>query len=101
MKLGRTRVQIENVFGLLKGRFRQLLLLEFWSVNKATQFIFACAVLHHLCIEAGDTDLDEECAKSADKDSKTATSENSKRETLQQQLGEDKRKKMERYLPWV
>ncbi|KAM7303821.1 protein ALP1-like [Ixodes scapularis] len=67
LKLSQTRVRIENAFGLLKGRFRQLLYLEFWSVNKATQFILACCVLHNLCIDAGDTDIDGEEVKNASK----------------------------------
>nr|CAI5846931.1 unnamed protein product [Callosobruchus analis] len=52
--LSATRVLIENAFGLLKGRWRQLLQLEFHEVDKITKFIIACCVLHNLCIENAD-----------------------------------------------
>ncbi|KAG0441025.1 hypothetical protein HPB47_016068 [Ixodes persulcatus] len=106
LKLSQTRVRIENAFGLLKGRFRQLLYLEFWSVNKATQFILACCVLHNLCIDAGDTDIDGEEVKNASKGRKPGpgdawAKENPKREKLLRQLGEEKRKKIAGYLRTV
>ncbi|CAN8016844.1 unnamed protein product [Ixodes persulcatus] len=56
-KLSQTRVKIENAFGVMKARFRQLLLLEFWRVKKATKFMLACCVLHNLCILNGDDDF--------------------------------------------
>nr|CAI5845138.1 unnamed protein product [Callosobruchus analis] len=46
-----TRVQIESTFGLLRGRWRQLLHLEFHEVDKITNFIMACCVLHNICID--------------------------------------------------
>lgn len=49
-----SRVVIENCFGILKKRFRQLLLLDFWTVDKITLFIISCCVLHNLCIIADD-----------------------------------------------
>ncbi|XP_051167341.1 putative nuclease HARBI1 [Leptopilina boulardi] len=49
-KLSQSRVKIENVFGLLKVRFRQLQKLDFLTVKKMSQFIMACYVLHNLCI---------------------------------------------------
>ena len=55
-KLCGIRVTIENVFGLLKKRFRQLLMLEFWTVDKITLFIISCCVLHNLCIIADDVE---------------------------------------------
>lgn len=49
-----TRVLIENTFGILKGRFRQLTCLEFHSVHKMSKFIIACCVIHNLCIDNDD-----------------------------------------------
>jgi len=51
----RARVKIENAFGLLKSRFRQLTRLDMWSVMLMSKFIISCCVLHNLCIEANDT----------------------------------------------
>ena len=51
-----TRVLIENAFGLLKQRFRQLQLLEFHKVDTINKFVIACCVLHNLCIFKNDTD---------------------------------------------
>jgi len=49
-KLSATRVKIENAFGLLKQRFRQLQRTEFLSVIKISQFIVSCCVLHNFCL---------------------------------------------------
>lgn len=55
-----TRVLIENAFGLLKSRFRQLLQIEMHSVDKITKFIISCCVLHNMCIDMHDyIDLDD------------------------------------------
>lgn len=48
------RVSIENTFGILKQRFRQLMRLDFWTVEKACKFIIGCCVLHNLCIRKND-----------------------------------------------
>ncbi|CAN7942634.1 unnamed protein product [Ixodes pacificus] len=56
-KLSSTRVLIENAFGLLKQRFRQLINLEFPTVRRMSTFIIACCVLHNLCIDAGDSEI--------------------------------------------
>lgn len=53
-KLSATRVKIENTFGLLKCRFRQLMLLDFYTVYKMSRFIIACCVLHNMCIDSND-----------------------------------------------
>lgn len=49
-----TRVRIENSFGLLKQRFRQLTRLDFFEVEKMSKFVVACCVLHNICIDADD-----------------------------------------------
>ncbi|XP_071582458.1 putative nuclease HARBI1 [Temnothorax nylanderi] len=54
-KLCGTRVLIENAFGLLKSRFRQLIELQFHDVKKMSKFIMACCVLHNLCIDLKDS----------------------------------------------
>ncbi|KAL1481745.1 hypothetical protein MTO96_034243 [Rhipicephalus appendiculatus] len=54
-----TRVIIENAFGLLKQRFRQLRYVEFETVDKITKFIMSCCVLHNLCLDDGDTNVDD------------------------------------------
>lgn len=48
-KLSKTRVKIENAFGLLKQRFRQLIQLDFITVKRSANFIISCCVLHNLC----------------------------------------------------
>lgn len=54
-----TRVVIENAFGLLKQRFRQLRYVEFTTVDKITQLIVGFCVLHNICIDAGDVCVDD------------------------------------------
>lgn len=49
-KLSACRVKIENAFGLLKGRFRQLMRLDFTTVQRCCKFIIACCTLHNLCL---------------------------------------------------
>ncbi|XP_071579075.1 putative nuclease HARBI1 [Temnothorax nylanderi] len=50
----RTRVKIENAFGLLKQRWRQLIRTDMWRVLKTSKFIILCCVMHNLCIERND-----------------------------------------------
>ncbi|KAH7966215.1 hypothetical protein HPB49_014501 [Dermacentor silvarum] len=57
IKFSATRVKIENAFGDLKGRLRQLLHLDFFFVEKMNKFIISCCVLHNLCISSGDVDV--------------------------------------------
>lgn len=54
-RFSKTRVKIENAFGLLKSRFRQLIRLDFWKVKTMSRFILSCCVLHNLCIDNNDT----------------------------------------------
>ncbi|KAL1509932.1 hypothetical protein ABEB36_004596 [Hypothenemus hampei] len=89
IKFCRTRVLIENTFGLLKTRFRQLMRLEFHSVEKSCNFIIACCVLHNLCIDNNDF-IDEEGDDVTD-EGEEAIFDNNDREMLLKQLGELKR----------
>lgn len=50
LRLSKTRVKIENAFGLLKQRFRQLMRTDFWQVLTTSHFIIAVCVLHNICI---------------------------------------------------
>lgn len=54
-----TRVVIENAFSYLKKRFRQLIRIDMWSVDRISKFILSCCVLHNLCIDCDDN-LEEE-----------------------------------------
>lgn len=53
-RLSSTRVLIENSFGILKNRFRQLQKLEFVSVETICHFTMSCCVIHNLCIDGDD-----------------------------------------------
>lgn len=56
-KLCGTRVIIEQTFGLLKQRFRQLLHeVDFHTVDKICKFSLACCVLHNMCVLENDCD---------------------------------------------
>lgn len=50
----RTRVVIENAFGMLKKRFIQFKRLQMWDVDRITKFIISCCVLHNICIDTND-----------------------------------------------
>lgn len=54
-----TRVLIENSFGLLKGRFRQLLKLDMHGVIKITKFIICCCILHNFCLLHDDDEIED------------------------------------------
>lgn len=53
-KFSATRVKIENSFALLRGRFRQLIRVEYTTVAKISKLIMACCVLHNLSIDNND-----------------------------------------------
>lgn len=58
-KFCQTRVKIENAFGVLKSRFRQLMRLDFHNVESMAKFVISCCTLHNLCIDRNDfIDLD-------------------------------------------
>lgn len=52
--LSKSRVVIENVFGLLKGRWRCLIYVNTYSIKKCIKIITACCVLHNFCYLIGD-----------------------------------------------
>ncbi|KAM7299270.1 putative nuclease HARBI1 isoform X2 [Ixodes scapularis] len=90
-----TRVLIENAFADLKKRFRQLKLLEFFTVDHATKFIIACCILHNLCIEAGEADVvqepDNEASSVPDNDSLEEFGPLTASDSVLRRLGEEKR----------
>jgi len=57
-KLSQCRVVIENVFGLLKGRFRRLKYLETIRLDLISLLIVSACILHNICIL--NNDLPEE-----------------------------------------
>lgn len=68
-KLSVTRVVIEQVFGILKARWRILKYINVNCIEKAIKIIVACCILHNFCLinddefiidkeeEAGDCDI--------------------------------------------
>lgn len=52
--LNKSRVRIEHAFGLLKGRFRRLKLLETVRVDLTSLLIVSACILHNICILRGD-----------------------------------------------
>lgn len=89
-KLSATRVLIENAFGILKARFRQLGRTDFHSVDDTTKFIISCCVLHNLCINADDLWEENENDMENDHVEIVEAPEN-ERENVLRMLGENKR----------
>lgn len=54
LRFSQTRVRIENAFGMLKSRFRQIMRLDFHEIATMAKFVLACCTLHNLCIDNGD-----------------------------------------------
>ncbi|KAG5870547.1 hypothetical protein JTB14_025892 [Gonioctena quinquepunctata] len=53
-----TRVHIEQSFGLLKGRFRILKFINIYRTDIIPDIIIACCVLHNICMQNKDTDIE-------------------------------------------
>lgn len=49
---------IENNFGIVKKRFRQLKSVELRDVDRITKLILSCCVLHNICVDSNDADDD-------------------------------------------
>ncbi|XP_058449129.1 putative nuclease HARBI1 [Malaya genurostris] len=93
IKHSQTRVKIENAFGLLKQRFRQLIRLDFFDTERASKFVLACCVLHNICIDMDDS-LPERIAIDMNENLpgvRQYDDENSQRSTALKLLGEAKR----------
>lgn len=56
--MARTRQTIERAFALLKGRFRRLKYLHMARVDLIPATILACCVLHNICLNYEDDDLE-------------------------------------------
>ncbi|XP_037955962.1 uncharacterized protein LOC119685677 [Teleopsis dalmanni] len=64
-KLGSGQILIENAFGILKQRIRQLYYCKFKGVEKPCHFIRACCVLHNL---ANENDLEFTFSEQSEED---------------------------------
>lgn len=95
----RTRVKIENAFSLLKNRFRQLIRLDFHSVETMAKFIMACCVLHNICINMDDSPPDDfEEIVSSESDNNDDPLAEDRRDNLLTQLGQMKRNEVKNLL---
>jgi len=57
--LAETRQVIERAFALLKGKFRRLRYLNMSRIDLIPQTIIACCVLHNICIDGLDVDIED------------------------------------------
>lgn len=90
-KLSKTRVKIENAFGLLKQRFRQLILLDFFTVKRSANFIISCCVLHNLCIMNNDIldDLDIENIENVEYNERRMYNEQNRNDRMEGEIKRD------------
>jgi hypothetical protein len=47
--LSADRVSVENIFALIKGRFRRLIFINTYSISKAIEIATTACVLHNFC----------------------------------------------------
>ena len=52
-RISKTRIIIENTFGLLKSRFRRLHFIDA-KIENITNIIISCCVLHNICLKFND-----------------------------------------------
>jgi len=82
-------MMIERVFGLLKSRWRKLMMLN-CRVENATGIIAACCVLHNLSIETGDLsvylDADQASCPPLDRSYERARTKEEKRDKIKELL---------------
>jgi len=71
-KLSKTRVVIENTFGILKSRSRKLNYVD-CDIKYVPDIITACCVLHNMCMSQGDEPFEVEIEPSVDNDNCTTT----------------------------
>ena len=102
IRFSQTRVKIENSFGLLKNRFRQLMRMEFHKVETMAKFVIACCTLHNFCIDNKDLwdKINDDDNVDVDNDVYNYSMDDT-RSSLFRKLGEEKRdtiKKMQHFL---
>lgn len=96
LKFCQTRVKIENAFGMLKGRFRQLTRLDFHEVQTMAKFIIACCTLHNICINRDDIwEIEDDTEDNTDIYNQ---SDDDARDDLLTKLGQRKREEIKKKL---
>ena len=53
-RLSRARIVVENAFGRLKARWRQLLKQNDMSIENVPMVVTTCCILHNMCEKQGD-----------------------------------------------
>lgn len=76
-KLSKTRVVIENTFGILKSRFRKLHYVD-CDIQHIPDIITACCVLHNMCMLEGDEPFDDDAAAAPAPETDSCTASGSK-----------------------
>ena len=66
-KLSKTRVIIENAFGLLKGRFRHLKYIDA-KIKNCDKIVVAACVLHNICLNFPSNNIEDENNTNTDND---------------------------------
>lgn len=66
--LSKMRQVIERVFALLKGRFRRLKYLHMSCADLIPYVILACCVLHNICLEGCEDDINDFISESMSQD---------------------------------